>query len=485
MYNNPVAVQKEVYNDLLNNLKTCEYGKKFRARDIKSIEDYKKAFPVVNYEKLFPYIDRMMHGETDILWPGKVCYFAKSSGTTNDRSKYIPFTDEILDKNHVNSSWDAMSILYNNRPDARIFDRKNLLMGGSLSTFEGNKEVVTGDVSALLLHKMPAVGRPFYTPDFETALLKDWETKIEKMAKHCAVEDVVMFGGVPTWTIALFNRILELTGKKNMLEVWPNVKTYIHGGVGFDPYWNQFKEFLPSDEFEYYEVYNASEGYFAFQDRKGKDGMLLLLDNATYFEFMPLSEIDKSDPETLNLLEIEEGTEYALVISNASGLWRYMPGDVVRIIEKNPLRIKVCGRTKHYINVFGEEVMVGNTDQAIKEACVVTGAAINDYTVAPVFMNSEGKGGHQWLIEFKIPPQDIDHFALLLDKKLREINSDYDAKRSKDIALQNLIIESIPMGTFQGWLASKGRLGGQSKIPRLSNERKYLEQILEFATINL
>lgn len=478
MYHAPSDLQNEVLNDLINKLKSTSYGKNHRAHLIKNLSDFKNNLPITDYEMLYPYISRMMLGESDVLWPGKVNWFAKSSGTTNDKSKFIPISEENLFDNHVAASWDAMSILYGNRPDARVFDGKNLIMGGSLKKWSEN--VTVGDVSAILLHRMPSIGRPFYTPDFETALLADWEEKIEKTAHQCIHEDVVMFAGVPTWTIVLFKRILEITGKNNIREVWPNIKTYYHGGVGFDPYVEQFKTFLPGDDIEYYEVYNASEGYFAVQDRLHTKGMLLLLDNAIYYEFLPLDELDAAKPKTLSLEEVEIGQDYCIVISTSSGLWRYKPGDVVRFVSKDPYRIMVSGRTKHYINVFGEEVMVHNTDQALRETCLACGGKVADYTVAPIYMDDQGKGGHEWFVEFESEPEDLGLFAEHLDQKLRAVNSDYDAKRYKDMALQPLTLSKAPINTFHNWLRSKGKIGGQSKIPRLSNDRKYLDELKSF-----
>ena len=483
MQQNALQLQNQNLIQLLEKLALTEYGKQFNAGRIENSSDYAKALPIVKYEDIFPYIERMMYGEESVLWPGKVNCFAKSSGTTNDRSKFIPFTEEILNDNHVNASWDAMAILYHQRPEAKIFDKKNLLMGGSLSRFEGNKDVLTGDVSALLLSKMPAVGRPFYTPDFETAIMKDWESKIERMATACSNEDVTMFGGVPTWLIVLFDRILELTGKANMMEVWPNVRTYFHGGVGFDPYVDQFKSYFPSPDFQYYEVYNASEGYFAIQDEPEENGMLLLTDNATYYEFIPAEDIDNEHADVLTIESLEADRDYAIVISNASGLWRYMPGDLIRVVCLKPLRIKVCGRTKQYINAFGEELMVSNTDRAIREVCAMTSSSVREYTAAPIYMHHGVKGGHQWIIEFVKPPEDIKVFEALLDKQLRAINSDYDAKRTGDIALNPLTIEMVPPGTFLSWMAARGKLGGQNKVPRLSNNRKYLDEILTFISV--
>ncbi len=478
MYINPLQIQEDVRNALVEKLKLTVYGQDHNVKYVETLNDFKQALPIVEYEYLFPYIDKMMHGAEDQLWPGKVSWFAKSSGTTNDRSKYIPVTDDNLYENHVAGSWDAMSILYSNRPDARVFDAKNLVMGGSLTQF--SDKVTTGDISAILLNRMPAVGRPFYTPDFETALMSGWEQKIEKIAQQCIHEDVVMFAGVPTWTIVLFNRILEITGKDNICEVWPNAQTYLHGGVGFEPYVNQFKSFLPRPDMEYYEVYNASEGYFAIQDRLEEKGMLLLLDNAIYYEFIPMDKIDEEHPDTLTLDQVELGKDYCIVISTTSGLWRYRPGDTVRFVTLAPYRIMVSGRTKHYINVFGEEVMVHNTDRALKESCDALGATVRDYSVAPVFIEGHHRGRHEWWIEFEQAPSDLSKFESTLDHYLRQNNSDYDAKRTGDLALVNLSINAIPRGSFEGWLSSRGRLGGQSKIPRLSNDRKFVDRLSEY-----
>lgn len=479
MYESPYKLQDEVFSHHFSQLHDTKYGKIHGSHDIKNYATFAKKIPLVKYEDIFSYIQRMMQGESDVLWPGTVKWFAKSSGTTNDRSKFIPITDENLFENHVAASWDAMSVLYSNKPDARIFDGKNLIMGGSLNQI--NEDLITGDVSAILLSRMPAIGRPFYTPDFETALLPDWETKIEKIAQLCCHEDVVMFAGVPTWTMVLFKRMLELTGKSNIHEIWPNAKTYFHGGVGFEPYNEQFKKFLPSQDMEYYEVYNASEGYFAVQDRKNEKGMLLLLDNSIFYEFIPSEQQDDPDPPVLTLRDVEVGKDYCIVITTSSGLWRYMPGDVVRFVTVMPYRIMVSGRTKHFINVFGEEVMVHNTDEALRKTCDLTGSTIAEYTVAPVYMEDNKKGGHEWLIEFEKEPENIENFENLLDDHLRGLNSDYDAKRYKDIALQRLKIRKATKHTFHNWLRSKGKLGGQSKIPRLSNQRNIIEELMTFS----
>lgn len=470
--------QTQLLQKLLNKANKTEYGKTYGFESIKSYQRYTDCTPVVEYEALFPYIDRMMKGEEDILWPGKVVWYAKSSGTTNDKSKYIPITDDFLKNNLIASSWDTTGIVYSLRPDIGIFAHKNLMMGGALSKYEHNPEVTIGDVSAIMLHRMPNVGRPFYTPDFETALLPDWEEKLKKMTMICTGENVVCFGGVPTWTIVLFEKILEYTGKNDMLEVWPNVKTYIHGGVGFDPYQARFRKFLPTDDFDYLNVYNASEGFFALQDTRGDKNMLLYVNNGVFYEFIPLSELGSENPKSLMIHEVELGQSYAMCISTMSGLWRYLIGDIVEFTSRDPYRIAITGRTKQYINAFGEEVMVANTDMALSRACKETDSIIKDYTVAPVFFEEGSKGRHEWCIEFEKEPQDLGDFEKILDKHLRNLNSDYDAKRFKDIALTNLSIVRMRPGVFHKWMESRGKLGGQHKVPRLANHRRYIDELI-------
>lgn len=480
----PYVVQSQVLKSLLARASQTEYGIEYRFSRIKTVEDFSKALPLTDYEDLKPKIYTMMDGKPDVLWKGKVNWYAKSSGTTSDRSKYIPVSDDFLYKNNVASSWDTMSITYHEDPDCQIFWKKSLIMGGSLDKWKHNEKVKVGDISAILLHRMPAIGRPFYSPDFKTALIDDWEEKIRLMSELCIHDDIVMFGGVPTWTIVLFKRILEKTGAKHMQEVWPNVKYYMHGGVGFDPYIDQFKEFFPDPSFNYREVYNASEGYFAVQDRQHEKGMLLLLNNDIFYEFISMEELTCENPQVTPLSEVEVDKNYAIVISSSAGLWRYMPGDTVCFTSIHPFRIKVSGRTKHFINVFGEEVMVGNTDKALAETMNSFPAVVSEYTVAPIFMNQNKKGGHLWLIEFEKEPDNLEAFEILLDDNLKKINSDYAAKRYKDMALSRLQIQLVPKGTFHRWMASKGKIGGQNKVPRLFNSRKYVDELLGFINNN-
>ena len=477
----PHEVQRALLRQLLDAAKHTEWGRKYYFRSVKTPEDFARQLPIQDYDSLRPYIERMMMGEKDVLWSGQVRWFSKSSGTTSSRSKFIPVPNQNLKQCHIRGTWDTMALLYHNRPDARQFECKSMIMGGSLYQYEPFPRTTIGDVSAIMIDRMPLVGRPFFTPDFETALLSDWEEKLERLAWAGAREpSIVMIGGVPTWTVVLFRRILEITGKDNMLEVWPHFQAYVHGGVSFMPYRKQFEAFFPSGSVSYQEVYNASEGYFAAQDDLSQEGMLLLLNNGIYYEFLPMEEWGKKNPRAIPLAEVEKGKNYALAISTNSGLWRYTPGDTVTFVSTNPYRVKVTGRTKQFVNAFGEEVIVENTDQALAATCQQTGAIVVEYTVAPVYFQGSGKGGHEWLVEFENPPPDLDEFNRLLDINLQKANSDYEAKRSKNIALEQLRLHALPPGTFLNWMRARGKYGGQNKIPRLANHRQYVDEILDF-----
>lgn len=476
--NEGVALQHSILSDFMERAEHTSYGHKFGFKDIGDYESFKKNVPIVTYEDLQPYIRRMMLGEADVLWPGKVKWYAKSSGTTSDKSKYLPITDEFYINNLISSSWDTSTIMYDLMPDCNSFQGKNLTMCGSLSKLSEFPDAVIGDVSAIMFDRMPAVGKPFMAPDKEIALMPNWDEKIAKMSKQLLHEDIVLFGGVPTWTIVLFERMLEETGFDNMLEIWPNVSTYIHGGVGFEPYKKIFEKYIPKDDFHYLEAYNASEGFFAVQDSSNPaNGMLLLTNNEIFYEFLPIDDVDHNHENTVPLEGVIAGKNYAIVISTSSGLWRYMPGDTVKFSSTKPYRLKVTGRTKHFINVFGEEVMISNTDQALKMACEEFGCIVSEYTVGPRFLEGSKKGGHEWMIEFEKPPIDIKIFEIKLDQYLQSVNSDYEAKRYMDIALDNLKVNILPRGTFVKWLQSKGKSGGQHKVPRLSNSRQYIEEI--------
>ncbi len=481
----PHGVQKYWFERLLLTARDTEWGERFSFRNIKSHRQFANRIPIQDYDSLKPYIERMMSGERDLLWNGRVRFFSKSSGTTNDKSKFIPVSSQNLKFCHIGGSWDTTALFYDQRPDAQLFQRKSMLMGGSLQQSGLFLKTFVGDVSAVMINRMPLIGRPFFTPDVKTALLPNFEEKIERMAQMCSQEDVVMIGGVPTWTVVLFRRMLEITGKKHMLEVWPNFQVYIHGGVSFIPYREQFKTFFPTENangkaVSYQEIYNASEGYFGIQNDFTSDDMLLLLDNGIFYEFLPMEEWHKEHPKAIPLEAVEVGKNYAIVISTNGGLWRYTPGDTVVFTSTSPYKIKITGRTRQFVNAFGEEVMVENTDKALALTCHTTGASVLEYTVAPIYLKGTSKGGHEWLIEFEKAPADLEHFTHLLDQNLQRINSDYEAKRYRNMALNELTLRPMPSGTFHNWLKNKGKYGGQHKVPRLSNERKYVEEILAF-----
>ncbi len=475
----PVSIQKQWMGNLVSRAADTEWGQKYNFKDIKNHSDFSQNMPLSEYEALKPFIQRMMMGEKDILWPGRTKLFSKSSGTTNDKSKFIPVSSENLHQCHLKGSHDTIALWLNSNPNTKMFSGKGLVMGGSLKEFSENKETLLGDVSAIMLNNMPFYAKYFHSPSVDIALMSEWESKIEKMAQHIVKENMTSISGVPTWTIVLFRRILELSGKKNILEVFPNFELYMHGGVSFAPYREQFKSFLPSDKIQYREIYNASEGFFGSQYGKDDEGMLLLLDNGVYYEFLPMSEIDNPNAKTKTIEEVELNTNYALIISTNSGLWRYMIGDTIKFTALFPHKFQISGRTKHYINVFGEEVMVENTDKALALTCAETGALQNEYTVGPIFL-TEGKGGHEWCVEFEKIPDNIDFFAELLDKNLQSLNSDYEAKRYKSMALERLKINLVPKGGFHDWLKSKGKYGGQNKVPRLSNSRQYIDELKAF-----
>ena len=480
---NPKAIQLRLFKDLLRKGTKTRYGIDNGFSHIKSYEDFCSKTKINTYESIKPYIKEAMLGKEDILWPGKVEWFSKSSGTTNEKSKFIPVPNENKYRNHIKSSWDSCSLLYHHQ-DVKMFENKCLILCGSIERYEKHEKSKLGDVSAILVSNMQAIARPFYSPDFKTALLADWEEKIEKTAQLAATQNITMIGGVPTWIIVLLRRILEITGKDNMLEVWPDFQVYMHGGVGFDPYREIFNKFFPSDNIIYQEIYNASEGYFAVQDRIDQQGMMFLLNNGIFYEFVTLEELSKSKPKAIPIWLVKKDVNYALVITTNAGLWRYMPGDTVVFTSTSPYRIKVSGRTKIFINAFGEEVMVSNTDQAMAKTCHEHNAVMFDYTVAPVYFSKEKQGTHEWLIEFEREPNNLEKFAIDLDLNLQGINSDYEAKRYKNIALSQLLLQKLPKNTFKAWLKSKGKQGAQIKIPRLSNDRKHVEEIQQFVKRN-
>ncbi len=479
----PFETQEYIFKYLISNAQYTKWGLKYRYDKINTYEDFKKNVPISRYDDLKPYIHRMMLGEENVLWPSEINMFSKSSGTTEDKSKFIPVSTENLKECHIKGAWDAVSILYKHNPDSKLFASKNLVMGGSITQYAENPDVKIGDISALMMDKMPLIGRPFHTPDKEVAIMADWNKKIPLMAEIASKEDVAIFGGVPSWLLVFFKEVLRQTGKSNLVEVWPNLEAFMHGGVNFAPYKKQFQELIPKSDFLYVNVYNSSEGYFAVQNDfdSDNDDMLLLLDSQIFYEFMPFDQYGSDNPEVISLKDVELNKNYVLIISTNSGLWRYIVGDTIMFSSISPHKIKITGRTKHFINVFGEEVMVSNTDKALSQVQDKHNITIQEYTVGPIFMNDNSKGGHQWLIEFVQKPKDLSLFQRDLDLALQNINSDYEAKRYNSMALQELKITPLPKGTFYNWMKSKGKLGGQNKVPRLSNSRKYIEELLEIA----
>lgn len=473
---NPVEAQRQVLQHLITEGQYTEFGRKYRFNETFRIRDLKTAVPVHTYEDLHPWIERMMQGEENILWNTPVEWFAKSSGTTNDRSKFIPLSQQSLDENHYQGSKDLLTLYYYHYPESDLLTGKGLVIGGSHQVGHLNEDIRYGDLSAVLLQNTPFWGDWIRTPELSIALLDEWEEKIEQLANSTILENVTSVSGVPTWTLVLFKRILEITGKSCMKEVWPNLELYIHGGVSFTPYKHQFQKIV-GQKIKYLETYNASEGFFAAQSYEEEDGMLLYLDHGIFYEFMPIEDYGKENPSTIGLSDVQIGKNYAPVISTTGGLWRYLIGDTIQFTSTFPFRVKVSGRLKHYINAFGEEVMVENTDKAIAMACEATGASVVDYTAAPVYFSEASNGAHEWLVEFDAQPENLELFIESLDNALRQINSDYDAKRHKDIALSRLLLHPLPKNSFNEWLRVKGKLGGQHKVPRLSNDRHILEEI--------
>ncbi|MGE5107827.1 MAG: GH3 auxin-responsive promoter family protein [Sphingobacteriales bacterium] len=476
---NPVAAQREVLQHLVTSAQYTEFGKKHKFSDLFNLHSFKQAIPIQDYDDVKPYIERMMNGEENVLWNTPVKWFAKSSGTTSDKSKFIPVSEESLVDCHYKAAKDILTIYYNNFPYSDLLTGKGLVIGGSHKIHQVNETVQFGDLSAVLMQNAPFWGQWLRTPELNIALLDEWESKIKKIAESTIKENVSSLSGVPTWTIVLIKRILELTGKETLAEVWPSLELYMHGGVSFVPYKEQFQKLIGKN-ISYLEMYNASEGFFAAQDNPTEDGLLLFTDHGIFYEFMPVDEYGKSNPKTVGLDKVELNINYAPVISTNGGLWRYLLGDTIQFTSLNPFKIKVSGRLKHFINAFGEELIIDNADKAIAIACEQTDAIVSDYTAAPVYFSDNSNGAHEWLIEFEKKPDDFNGFIFELDSALKNLNSDYEAKRYKDIALRKPLVKMMKSGTFTEWLKSKGKLGGQHKVPRLNNDRKYIDEILQF-----
>lgn len=479
----PCDVQRELLSRLIEAAKDTEWGKKYDYASLRTVGDFKNRVPLQDYDTIKSYILRMKQGEQNLLWPTEIKWFAKSSGTTSDKSKFIPVSKESLEDCHYKGGKDMLAMYLDNRPESRLFSGKGLIVGGANQINPFASDSYYGDLSAIIIKNLPFWAEYLRTPDLSIALMSEWEEKLEKMARSTILEDVSNISGVPSWTLVLLKRILEITGKKNIHEVWPNLELYIHGGVNFTPYREQFKKFIPSVKMNYMETYNASEGFFGIQDDLNKGDMLLMLDYGIYYEFLPMSDFDanpssEKNNKTLSLEEVQLNTNYALIISTNAGLWRYTIGDTIRFTSLNPFKIQITGRTKSFINAFGEELIRDNAEKALEAACRTTGAVIREYTAAPIFMDERGQGGHEWLIEFESAPGDMKRFSELLDEKLKEVNSDYEAKRHKDLALRPPLVRLLPEGTFYSWMKKRGKLGGQNKIQRLSNDRKIVDDIL-------
>lgn len=475
----PHDVQNEWFERLVQTAKNTEWGKEFGYRDINSMPRFKEQVPISSYENLEPRIQRILKGEQNVLWPSEIKMFAKSSGTTSTKSKFIPVSEESLEECHYKGGKDLMSLYYNEFPESKLMSGRGLAMGGSSNFVPLNDDTYYGDLSAIIIKNLPFWAHLHRTPDSDVALNPSWEEKIEQIAQITVKQDITNISGVPSWMLVLLDRVMEMTGKASILEVWPNLEWYVHGGVNFAPYRDRFSHVMEG-KINYSETYNASEGFFGIQESTSRDDMLLMLDYGIFYEFMPMSELDRDHPKTLQLDEVEEGVNYAMIISTNGGLWRYKIGDTIQFTSLEPYRIKVSGRTKHYINAFGEEVIVENAEQAIATASAKSGAIVKEYTAAPKYMEASAAGAHEWLIEFERAPDDLEFFVEMLDNALKGLNSDYEAKRYHDKVLRMPIVHVMSSGSFYRWMKSRGKLGGQNKVPRLSNTRDYVEDILSF-----
>ena len=477
--NEAEALQMDTLLHLTQQARNTEWGVMHRYHQVSTYEAFAATGPVNTYEELKGYIDRMRQGEADILWPGRVKWYAKSSGTTNDKSKFIPVSPQGLKDTHYAGGQDAVAWYLRNNPKSRILDGRALILGGSHAPNYNQKDSLVGDLSAILIENINPMVNLLRVPKKETALLSDFEVKRDRIAREAMNRDVTNLSGVPSWMLSVLNRVMELSGKDHLEEVWPNLEVFFHGGVAFTPYREQYKRLITSPKMHYMETYNASEGFFGLQDDPSDSSMSLMVDYGVFYEFIPMDELESENPTVLPLWGVQTGRNYAMVISTSSGLWRYMIGDTVRFTSTNPYKFIITGRTKFFINAFGEELIVDNAEKGLECACRATGADVREYTAAPVFMDSEGKCRHQWLIEFARQPQDLSAFARILDESLQQINSDYEAKRYKDITLQPLEIVVARPGLFDDWLKQKGKLGGQHKIPRLSNHRDFIEEMMQ------
>jgi hypothetical protein len=478
----PFDVQLEVFYKLIEQASKTTWGVQYGYDSINSIEDFQRQVPLSTYEDIKPYINRVRDGEQNLLWPSEIKWFAKSSGTTSAKSKFIPVSYESLEDCHFRGGKDVIAFYTRERPDNGILKGKALTLGGSAQVNKFSNQSYYGDLSAVIIENLPFWAQFIRTPAAEIALIPDFEEKLEKITKLAVGENVTSIAGVPSWNLVLLKAILDFTGKSNLLEVWPNLELFTHGGVSFTPYREQFKKLIPTDRMNYLETYNASEGFFGIQDDLSSDDMLLMLDLGVFYEFIPLDKIDEPNPPIYTVKDVETGVNYAIIISTNGGLWRYMIGDTIVFTSLFPHKIKISGRTKYFINAFGEEIIEDNAEKALMAACDQTGAIIKEYTAGPIYMGEESKGAHEWMIEFDTAPKSLEMFGEVLDTSLCSINSDYEAKRYKNITLMKPRIISLESGTFYRWMQKRGKLGGQNKIPRLANDRKYLDELSAILT---
>lgn len=474
-----IVNQKKQFQSLIDRAKNTEWGIKYDYRTIRTYETFRERVPLQIYDDIKPYVERMINGESNLIWPSPVKWFAQSSGTTNDKSKFIPVTREILKEAHYKGGFDCVALYLRQNPKSRFFDGKGLILGGSHKPSPLNDHVSCGDLSAVLLQNLSPLVNLVRVPEKKVILMDEWESKIKAIVKGTIHKDVNNLSGVPSWMLVLIKAILKESGKEYLNEVWPNMEVFFHGGISFEPYREQYKSLIPSEKMHYVETYNASEGFFSIQDDPTDRSMLLMTDYGVFYEFIPMDQREDETFRAISLEEVEVGRNYAMVITTSGGLWRYQIGDTVRFTSVFPHKIVISGRTKHYINAFGEELMVDNADKGLSRACAATGAKVKEYTAAPLFMLNKAKGCHQWFIEFEKEPESITGFATLLDQALQDLNSDYEAKRYKEISLQPLQIIVAREGVFYSWLKGKGKLGGQHKIPRLSNDRTYMDELLK------
>lgn len=474
----PIKVQDELLIDLIKRAKNTVFGKENHFENINDYESFKKNIPLQNYTTLKPYIDRTIKGEQNLLWPDNIKWFAKSSGTSTGKSKFIPVTKEAVDQCHYKGGKDLLGMYYKFHPETRLFNGKHLILGGSSQINYFNSKSYFGDLSAIIVKNLPWWCEWRRTPKREITLMDNWEEKLPLMVESTIKEDVMILAGVPSWVLVFLNEVLKHTGKTNIMDVWPNLELYMHGGVNFKPYQAQFEAIIKNKKMNYVQSYNASEGFFSVQDKVKADDMLLMLDYGIFYEFATLEELEKDEPTVVSLKDVKVDTNYAIIVSTTVGLWRYVIGDTVKFTSIKPHRIIVSGRTTHFLNAFGEELIIDNTDSAIIEACKKTNASFQEYTVAPIYMTENETGGHEWVIEFNEAPKDLDLFAQELDLALKNINSDYEAKRTGNLSIRAPKIHIAKTGLFYDWLKTKNKLGGQHKIPKLSNDRKILEEIL-------